>query len=119
VGQDCEVKCGQSLKEMQDVDIIYPDDVNDLQEFPVQCTGRCLSIIFPSSSDFYGRVTIYSLQVRHLISHIHNIIIFYTKTLCYHLLVLITLCITHCMRCYFYRYMAMRYNGCFCLALVF
>lgn len=64
VGQDCEVKCGESLKEMEPVEIIYPEDINDCQEFPLQCTGRCLSIIFPSSTDFYGRITIYSLQVK-------------------------------------------------------
>lgn len=63
VGQDCEVKCGGSLKEMDAVEIIYPEDTNDCQEFLIQCSGRCLSIMFPSSTDFYGRVTIYSLQV--------------------------------------------------------
>ena len=63
VGQDCIVKCGDTMKGMEEVETIYPDDTNDNQEFPIQCSGRYLSIVFPSSTDFYGRVTIYSLQV--------------------------------------------------------
>lgn len=63
VGQDCVVKCGPSMKELNEVDIIYPEDSNDCQEFTLQCSGRCLSVLFPASTDFYGRVTVYSLEV--------------------------------------------------------
>jgi hypothetical protein len=42
-------------------------DNNDKQTFSVNNeanrVSRYLKIIFPSSTDFYGRVTIYSLQV--------------------------------------------------------
>ncbi len=49
---------------LQVVETIYPEDRNDRQEFVVpETTTQFLSIIFPSSTDFYGRVTVYSLEV--------------------------------------------------------
>jgi hypothetical protein len=46
------------------VETIYPEDLNEKQEFIIpetQC--QVLSLKIPSSTDFYGRVTIYSFEV--------------------------------------------------------
>lgn len=42
------------------------EDCNDMQVFPVQSEveGRYVKITFASSSDFYGRVTVYRMEVR-------------------------------------------------------
>jgi hypothetical protein len=69
VGQDCDVLCGPNLDALTHVDVIYPEDSNDRQEFDISSKSgslddtRCMQLIFPSSTDFYGRVTVYSLEV--------------------------------------------------------
>jgi hypothetical protein len=71
VGQDALVELGQNfdgLVELARLDDIH--DTNSPQTFTLSTAssstepaGRFLKITFPSSTDFYGRVTIYSLQV--------------------------------------------------------
>lgn len=69
VGQDCEILCGPNPDTLSHLDIIYPHDSNDRQEFDISSFSssledtRCIQFIFPSSTDFYGRVIIYSLEV--------------------------------------------------------
>ena len=44
----------------------FPEDINRIQtfNFPEVKTGvRKIRIIFKSSSDFYGRITLYSLEL--------------------------------------------------------
>ena len=47
---------------------IQGEDNNDLQNFSFEeansvATGRYLKVSFPASSDFYGRITVYRLEV--------------------------------------------------------
>ena len=50
---------------MRDFTVIYPEDVNRRQSFELPEIGPItqLSLFFNESSDFFGRVTIYDLQV--------------------------------------------------------
>lgn len=43
----------------------YPEDTSTLQTFPVACPDPItqLKIVFNSTTDFYGRVTVYTLEV--------------------------------------------------------
>ena len=45
--------------------IIYPEDVNRRQSFNLPDCGSItqLNLLFNESSDFFGRITIYDLQV--------------------------------------------------------
>jgi len=66
VGIDCEI-CLESNGKMASVFSFFPEDVNDLQSFPLPSnltveSGTKLNLIFKQSSDFYGRVTVYQIQ---------------------------------------------------------
>jgi len=53
---------GASFTKHQD---IYPEDSNKLQMFdlnPVKCFA--IKIVFQDSTDFYGRITIYQLNIK-------------------------------------------------------
>lgn len=74
VGQDAVVEVGESLDTLTTVTTLHHiKDNNDTQEFPlcpsdataeyVSAKGRYLKVTFSSSTDFYGRVTIYSFEV--------------------------------------------------------
>ncbi|KYQ93149.1 galactose-binding domain-containing protein [Tieghemostelium lacteum] len=69
VGKDCEILFNTAeQKEFQHLQYFYPKDINTLQSFPnnenPQQTGiKELKIIFPTSTDFFGRITIYKLDV--------------------------------------------------------
>ncbi len=72
VGQEATIEVGEaSATSLEPVLTIYSIlDNNNLQKFSLipasESTarrGRYLKITFPSSTDFYGRVTIYGLQV--------------------------------------------------------
>lgn len=48
----------------------YPDDINDTQFFPLDADAteslvnvKKMSIVFEQSSDFYGRIIIYHLEM--------------------------------------------------------
>ncbi|KAH7886248.1 galactose-binding domain-like protein [Phlebopus sp. FC_14] len=70
VGTQCAVEVALSPEKPVWVTLahIHPEDVNRRQEFelPDGEEIRCLKIIFESSSDFFGRVTLYELQVEGL-----------------------------------------------------
>ena len=69
VGTECEVavKAGTG-GESKLLSIIFPQDINDLQkfafgrEFPLEA-GQVVVLRFTTSSDFYGRVTLYLLEL--------------------------------------------------------
>ena len=44
----------------------YPQDINELQTFPVECKEPILKLLisFKDSTDFYGRITIYKLDLK-------------------------------------------------------
>jgi len=61
-GKDCEVEIEGNQKILD----FYPEDANKLQTFHLQEkleAVRKIRIIFNSSSDFYGRVTLYLLEL--------------------------------------------------------
>ncbi|XP_054756688.2 nuclear receptor 2C2-associated protein-like [Lytechinus pictus] len=53
---------GEQLKKLMD---IYPQDDNTLQifKFPAGCSASSLKIIFAESTDFFGRITLYKLDI--------------------------------------------------------
>ncbi|ETI51974.1 hypothetical protein F441_04780 [Phytophthora nicotianae CJ01A1] len=68
VGQDVQVhvkEAGGSVQwEEVDVDV-DPEDSNDLQEFPCKLQQvEAIALTFQRSTDFFGRVVIYRLQVQ-------------------------------------------------------
>ena len=66
VGQEALIEVGESLDSLIEVQTLYNIlDNNDKQCFPLASspTGRYLKITFPTSTDFYGRVTIYDMEV--------------------------------------------------------
>ncbi|POM59427.1 hypothetical protein PHPALM_31852 [Phytophthora palmivora] len=67
VGQDVQVhvkKAGGVQWEHVEVDV-DPQDSNDLQEFPCKLQQvEAIALTFQRSTDFYGRVVIYRLEVR-------------------------------------------------------
>ena len=64
MGKECELVCG--LGETKSVMEFLPDDTNAIQEFPIQVEGLVdkMRIVFKSSTDFYGRITVYHLDVQ-------------------------------------------------------
>ena len=67
VGQNGTLEVGFTLETLQRAaDLDCFEDSNDFQDAVLEkpSTGRFLKINFNSSTDFYGRVTVYSLEVR-------------------------------------------------------
>lgn len=68
VGQDVEVHVKKARGSMQweEVDVdVDPEDSNDLQDFPCALQQvEAIALTFQRSTDFYGRVVIYRLEVR-------------------------------------------------------
>ncbi|XP_033750742.1 nuclear receptor 2C2-associated protein-like [Pecten maximus] len=63
-GKDCclEAHTDEEIKKIMD---FYPEDVNSLQSFklPEPLKMSSFRIVFNSSTDFFGRITIYQLSV--------------------------------------------------------
>jgi hypothetical protein len=59
------VECADNTESMQSIRVFYPSDSNEPQIFDLEnrTETSIIKLNFPSSTDFYGRVTIYSLQV--------------------------------------------------------
>lgn len=65
-GQSCRLEAESDDADWTDVMKFYPQDSSSLQIFPVNGTcvnARRLKIVFETSSDFFGRVTIYMLNI--------------------------------------------------------
>ena len=61
-GKDCEIEVNGDQKVMD----FFPEDINRVQmfKFPeAKSNVKKVRIIFKSSSDFYGRITLYSLEL--------------------------------------------------------
>ena len=53
-----------SLQYNQETKELFPDDVNNLQKFEVNLEKvQKIKIVFVESSDFYGRITLYKLDI--------------------------------------------------------
>ncbi|KAK3798627.1 hypothetical protein RRG08_019114 [Elysia crispata] len=67
VGKTCWVEAIQSGQEsFVRLHSFFPQDINQIQNFPLPDTGSSLSslkIVFDSSTDFFGRITIYKLEI--------------------------------------------------------
>jgi len=65
-GKDCTIE-GQSDDQVDLLKLanFYPEDVNAIQAFPIDidCSLRSLRIMFNNSTDFFGRVIIYQLDI--------------------------------------------------------
>ncbi|KAI9207605.1 galactose-binding domain-like protein [Polychytrium aggregatum] len=66
VGKECELLVSQDGGWVHVMDF-YPEDSNSAQSFavpePSQKSGQRFKIVFKSSTDFYGRITVYKLDV--------------------------------------------------------
>mmetsp|Transcript_2086 Transcript_2086/g.2863 ORF Transcript_2086/g.2863 Transcript_2086/m.2863 type:complete len:116 (+) Transcript_2086:138-485(+) len=49
--------------DMKEIDELEPEESLELQEFDVDAEGQILRLEFEEFADFYGRITIYRLQV--------------------------------------------------------
>ncbi|KAI8071437.1 galactose-binding domain-like protein [Gongronella butleri] len=69
VGKKC-VALGSTATQPNDYTIplatFYPQDINSEQSFPVAIASpiQRLKLIFEESTDFYGRITLYKLDIR-------------------------------------------------------
>lgn len=66
VGVECDLLLieNEHVEEGKNICTIYPEDINDLQNFQLPksveiLTTHKLQLKFKQSSDFYGRVTVY------------------------------------------------------------
>jgi hypothetical protein len=61
------VKLQTSDNEWLDLEELEPEDNHDMQTFSLvkdeSCTGTALKLVFDEFTDFYGRVTIYRIEV--------------------------------------------------------
>ncbi|XP_077989582.1 nuclear receptor 2C2-associated protein-like [Glandiceps talaboti] len=64
VGKECCID-GFHGDEFTRITEFYPEDVNSLQRFPISSSAMVtkLKIVFNDSTDFFGRITIYKLDV--------------------------------------------------------
>ena len=71
VGTECRIKVKRSCEQLvhvdQNAELFFPNDINDLQYFPLTAPiylgkGDLLQIKFLKSSDFYGRITVYMID---------------------------------------------------------
>ncbi|KAG0360381.1 Nuclear receptor 2C2-associated protein [Podila minutissima] len=67
VGKTCQVQRWTDEGAFVDMTRFYPDDINPLQSFPIAEADRHITsrikIIFESSTDFFGRITVYKLDI--------------------------------------------------------
>lgn len=59
-GKDCHFKFDN-----EDVEPFYPEDINTLQKFSLEKSKgtKSLTVIFNASTDFFGRIVIYQLNL--------------------------------------------------------
>ncbi|ELT96047.1 hypothetical protein CAPTEDRAFT_175075 [Capitella teleta] len=66
VGKDCQVQASNGESEFTHVTDFYPEDINSLQVFKVNDFPKGstkVKILFAGSTDFFGRITIYKLDL--------------------------------------------------------
>ncbi|EFA83258.1 galactose-binding domain-containing protein [Heterostelium album PN500] len=65
VGKDCEIHAITSGSDsFALVSMFYPEDINTVQAFPVDIKNALqVKVLFKSSTDFFGRITIYKLDL--------------------------------------------------------
>ncbi|KAF8943157.1 Nuclear receptor 2C2-associated protein [Haplosporangium gracile] len=63
VGKTCQVLAWTDASEFVDMMRFYPEDINPLQIKSERQTTSRVKIVFESSTDFFGRITIYKLDI--------------------------------------------------------
>lgn len=67
VGSVLHLTLGGSAEKITHQKSFYPDDVNNLQAFPLELNEaiavRRVTILFEQSSDFFGRIIVYELRL--------------------------------------------------------
>jgi len=67
VGGDCAFQASIDGSDFATISQFYPDDSNKLQSFPIDSEKNCeatkFRILFGSSTDFFGRITIYTMEL--------------------------------------------------------
>ncbi|KAK0203699.1 galactose-binding domain-like protein, partial [Desarmillaria ectypa] len=68
VGTECHLQVPDETGKWTTVQTVYPEDVNRAQEFELDPTKfheiSLLKIVMVASSDFFGRITIYNIELR-------------------------------------------------------
>ncbi|XP_005090226.1 nuclear receptor 2C2-associated protein isoform X2 [Aplysia californica] len=64
-GKECWIEAACQGEDLQKIHNFYPENINPSQVFklPTQQTLQKMKIVFNSSMDFFGRITIYKLDV--------------------------------------------------------
>ncbi|XP_017556857.1 nuclear receptor 2C2-associated protein [Pygocentrus nattereri] len=64
-GKSCKLEGCSKEANLEHIVDFYPEDNNSLQSFPIQDAPlmQKLKIVFESSTDFFGRIIVYSLDV--------------------------------------------------------
>jgi len=67
VGKTCQLLAWTAESTFEEIMKFYPEDINPAQTFPVPAaasrTTSRVKIIFESSTDFFGRITVYKLDI--------------------------------------------------------
>ncbi|XP_025077495.1 nuclear receptor 2C2-associated protein-like isoform X2 [Pomacea canaliculata] len=65
VGKECQLEVKNTVDNKSKICNFYPNDINSLQRFPVDClpVADNLKIVFNTSTDLFGRVIVYKLDV--------------------------------------------------------
>lgn len=64
-GKNCWIEASKDGAEFSKQEDFYPEDMNKAQRFELQrpCTAKCFKFVFSESTDFFGRITVYQLQL--------------------------------------------------------
>ncbi|GJJ76075.1 hypothetical protein EMPS_08434 [Entomortierella parvispora] len=67
VGKTCQLLAWTAESTFEEIMKFYPEDINPAQTFPVPAaesrTTSRVKIVFESSTDFFGRITVYKLDI--------------------------------------------------------
>ena len=65
VGKDCYIEDLSDDQEPKQIFSFYPEDVNSEQVFQLSesCSVKKVKLVFSTSTDFFGRITIYKMDV--------------------------------------------------------
>jgi hypothetical protein len=65
VGHDCHLEAGLENGSLEIIEQFYPEDINSLQVFKLRkpICAKHLRFVFNGSTDFFGRIIIYKLQI--------------------------------------------------------
>ncbi|XP_021919186.1 nuclear receptor 2C2-associated protein isoform X2 [Zootermopsis nevadensis] len=65
VGRDCHLEAGFEDGSLEIVEHFYPEDINSLQIFKLKkpISAKHLRFVFKGSTDFFGRIVIYKLEI--------------------------------------------------------